>query len=244
MDDSLKDPKVILGVLAIINAIVLALVFQWWRNRKSFSYDVISNVPLLSIRQEIKHRVQVLFDGNAVENVHLVIIRISNSGRVPIEVQDFAVPLNVNFGRGSEVLTTEVTKTMPSDLPVTISHQKESLTIDPLMLNRGDSITIQVLVSTPTASPKVSGRVKGIPSLKKADTPGGFRGYLYETVSEIIKPVLALLLAVVVAVTASVGLVMFEQLGFIRFILAPIPMLLFFLLAFYLLYRIEGRGQQ
>lgn len=183
MSDSFKDPKIIIGILAIINTIVLALVFQWWRNRKSLSCKVVSDIPLFSVRHEIKHRVQVLLDGKPVENIHLVIMKVVNTGRVPVDDKDFVIPINVSFSENSEILTADITEVSPSGLPAKIIPEKQCVTLEPLMLNRGDAITIQILVSKLSNPIRVDGRVKGVPQLQKhgtSDNSGdGIGGCLY-----------------------------------------------------------------
>jgi hypothetical protein len=236
MMTALKDPRIIVGILAIINAIVIAVIFHWWRNRKALSYEVISDVPLFSIRQEIKHRVEVMLDGNSVGNVHLVIVKIINDGRVPIEDKDFVVPITIKVDENSELLTPEITKTIPTDLPAKLVKDDKSVRIEPLMLNRGDSITVQVLASELSTPINITGRIKGIPQLKRHNTLEGFGGYLYKGL-KLYSPELLLLLIVFIVSAISAVLLSLERLGDVRYILAAIPIVLFFVGFIYMNYR-------
>lgn len=53
-DFSTIDWKVILAFLAIIITLFIAFYFQWWRNRKRLSYDVLSDVVLISTEKEVE----------------------------------------------------------------------------------------------------------------------------------------------------------------------------------------------
>lgn len=167
MDNYLKDPKVIVGILSIINAVWIALVFQWWRNRKGLSCKIVSDTPLFSVRPEVEHRVQLLLDGKPVENAHLVIMKVVNTGRVPIEDKDFITPVSVRFDAESTILNARITALEPPDLPAKTLVEKQCVTVEPLVLNQGDAITIQILVSKPNDGILIGGRVKGIRRLKK-----------------------------------------------------------------------------
>jgi hypothetical protein len=222
MSDLLKDPKVIIGILAIINAIVLALISQWWRNRKVLFCEIVSDIPLFNVQQGFQHRVQVLVDGKSVQNVHLVIMKVVNSGRVPIDEKDFIIPVSVSFGEKSETLTAEITNVFPSDLPAKIIYEKRCVTIEPLMLNRGDAITIQVLVSKLSNPIRITGRVKGIPQLKKHGTSDGFRDGLGIYVLGLIVGWFVVLPLVGAMVEAD----LLKSLGFIRYVLYLLLILL------------------
>jgi hypothetical protein len=216
MSDSFSDPKLIISILGIINTTVLTLVFQWRRNRKSLSYEIVSDIPWFSVQQEIQHRVQVLLDGKPVSDAYLVRMRFMNTGRLPIDDKDFVIPLSVSFGESSEILTADITKTSPPDLPAKIVSEKQRVTIEPLVLNWGDTITIQTLVSA-FSDPIVTGRVKGIPRIKKL-WASSVRSYLggFFLFGIIISWVLA---AVPVQIIIN-KLISVEQLGVLRYILS------------------------
>jgi hypothetical protein len=217
MNDALRDPKVIMAAIAVLNTLVLAIVFQWWRHRKILSYEIASFVPLFTIDRDIKHSVQVLLDGKPAENVHIAIVKITNTGRVPIEEQDFVKPIGISFGPDAEILVGEIAGTDPEDVPATLTAESQSVFLNPLMMNRGDSIIVQVLVSKPESVVTVAGRVKGIPRLKRRSAPASFQNWQRPARSGVLLGVILLVILILLGkipvepfflyFIASVGLV-------------------------------------
>jgi hypothetical protein len=65
--DILRDPVwQFIGVLAALVTIFIALR---QRNQKEIVYDIISDTPILSIKEEVKNRVKVLFDDKPVDAI-------------------------------------------------------------------------------------------------------------------------------------------------------------------------------
>ena len=85
--DVLRDPiwqfiGAIIGFVAIIVPIVVYVFLQ--RRKKGLSYEIIASTPLISLQQAIKDRVVILYDGIKIETMHLLLLRVFNSGTVPI----------------------------------------------------------------------------------------------------------------------------------------------------------------
>lgn len=74
----LRDPifDTIIGVLATI--IVAFVIFLLQRNKKEISYEIISDVPVLTVGTEIKSKVQVFLENRLISDVRLVVLRIKN----------------------------------------------------------------------------------------------------------------------------------------------------------------------
>ena len=64
---------IVIAIIAIIISIILYLI---QRRRKSLSWEIISNTPLLSIDEEIKGDLQILFAGKPVQDIQLIILKI------------------------------------------------------------------------------------------------------------------------------------------------------------------------
>lgn len=66
-----------------------AAIYFKQRQRKNISFEVLSNSSLLSVQDEIKKDVQILYKGKLVQQVNLILLRLVNSGNVPILSVDF-----------------------------------------------------------------------------------------------------------------------------------------------------------
>jgi len=156
---------VILALLAIIFSIVLYFL---QRQNKEVSYQILSFTPLLSVEDEIKGRVKILFDQQPVEEVYLIILRITNAGRIPITKADFDEPIRISFGKGAKILSWEIIETIPKILPATGSVQDGKIVLDPILLNRFDAIKLNALTTgARLREVNVSARIHGVKEIQK-----------------------------------------------------------------------------
>jgi hypothetical protein len=154
---------------SFIVAIIVLLVFQWWRQRKVFKYKVISGYSLFDVDKQFSDRVKILFDDKPVDRVSLIVIELRNSGWVPIEDKDFFTPVEVSFGEKAEIMSIETDETRPKDMGIVTVDLGSKLRIEPTLFNRGDFVCLKVLVRGYTNRVTVSGRIKGVPKIKKED---------------------------------------------------------------------------
>jgi hypothetical protein len=141
-----------IGALLGLAAIIITLVL-WWtaRKRKQLSYQIVSDTPLVSVREEaeLKGRLKVLFDDVPAQDLELsaVIVRVFNSGNVAIGEDDyFGHPIEIQFGGNAEVLTTNVIKTGPDDFDARATADGTKALLHPVLLNKGQSVEIKSLV--------------------------------------------------------------------------------------------------
>src|SRR2546425_10907232 len=112
--DILRDP--VWQFIAVIIALIAIIVTLTQRYRKEIVYDIISDTPILSIKEEVKNRVKVLFDDKPMTNARLIILRIWNSGNVPIIPSDYIEPITLNFGADAEILDADILASIPDDI--------------------------------------------------------------------------------------------------------------------------------
>jgi hypothetical protein len=166
---------VVLAVLAI--AISVFLYFKQ-RQFKSLSYAIVSITPLLSVHDEVRRRVKILYDEQPIQDVHLALIELFNSGKLPIASSDYEHPVTFDFGKNVKILSSEIIRTSPSTLPAAISTQAEKVVFNSILLNPEDSITIKVLLSEFKEQINVSGRIQGVKEIRRTvplDAVASFR---------------------------------------------------------------------
>lgn len=166
MEEILTNPMwqvlaVILSTFAILISIIL---FLFGRKRKSLSYEIISNNPVILKKDAIKEKLEIFFNKKIVKNVYLIVLKFINSGNVPIEVKDYDEPLSISFGEGAKVLTAEISEGISTHS--TIGGGK--IILKPTLLNKEDYMKIQILVSKYSGG-KITfgGRIVGVKSIKK-----------------------------------------------------------------------------
>ena len=129
------------------------------------AFGVFYETPLLGVSRELAGRVQISLDGQSVPNLRLVVLAVKNSGNRPILAVDFHTPLVVRLGAGATVLSAEVARRVPENLPVDVSLTDNEVNIPPLLLNPGDFAIIKVLTTGAAARPTADVRLAGVPRI-------------------------------------------------------------------------------
>jgi hypothetical protein len=158
--------SIILGILGLV---LTAFIFITQTQKKSISYELISSSPIISVLDEFKDNFEIKYKGNLVEDLSLIVIKCFNSGNVPIEEQDYSRPLLIDFGDQAELISVNVIEEIPANLGVVLKHDKSSVTVHPLLMNKRDTFLLQILVSK-YKSLSVSGRISGVQRINRIDT--------------------------------------------------------------------------
>lgn len=72
----------------------------------------------------------------------------------------------MNFNEDSQIIEAEVIEKEPRDLPVSFGLTEKELTVQPTLLNTGDSLTVKALL-TGDGNFVITGRIVGIKQIKK-----------------------------------------------------------------------------
>ncbi|MGA9810145.1 MAG: hypothetical protein WBQ56_20855 [Candidatus Sulfotelmatobacter sp.] len=166
----LRDPMVrtILAVVAISTTVLLFLI---GRRRKGLSY-MLSDTRVLGVHEAVNpSRVQILFDGKPVTDVHLVTIRVNNSGNEPIRADDFERALRFNWAEPTRILMAEVIELSPESLQPTINSSGNEIIVDPLLMNPGDSFRVKTLINQ-VSKLSVDARIVGVKRIRKTIESG------------------------------------------------------------------------
>ena len=152
-----------IGTVASIIAVILSIiVYLVTRKKKALSYEVLSEYPLISIDDEIEGKLQVLYGGSPVENVHLLLVKFFNSGNVPITSSDFERPITLQLRDESKGLFAERVKASPNNLIVSLRIDNKVVSVEPVLMNGGDFFTAKVLIGQYSGSFDVDSRIVGV----------------------------------------------------------------------------------
>lgn len=163
----LRDPVwQFVGVLIALVAVSLSLWLGLRRtHRLAYEFRIDT---LATVAPTLAGQVQIVFRGEVVADVKLVLIRILNAGTQSIRTGDFEQAIRVSFGVAARVLSVQVEKRRPADLPVrpTVEVDAENsptaIGVAPLLLNPGDFFTLKAFVSGGESAPQFAGRVAGV----------------------------------------------------------------------------------
>jgi hypothetical protein len=152
-------------LIAALIAISMPLLNLWLTKRraqKAFSWRVLMDAPLVT-KKEGTEKVEVLYAGQPVENLHLLRVEFRNSGGKEIEAKDFAEPCRLTFPPNTSLFDPVVVDTVPEDFAPEIEHDGATVTLKPTLMNSGDRVTVQCLVASDhPVQPKVSARISGV----------------------------------------------------------------------------------
>lgn len=143
---------VVVSILAIFGAF---LIYRLQRTRKVLAYQIVSNTIVLSVKEgkDVQGRVEVLFDKKPVKDVHVVTLRLWNSGNTPIRREDYDRNnlIQIEFGKDAQVLEAEVLKTshknIENEVKSSLTISGENIFINPVLLNSQSSIYLKVLLT-------------------------------------------------------------------------------------------------
>ena len=153
----LRDPAWQIA-LTLFAAWVAYRIYRLQKGHRELAFGTISKRSLLSISEELSGRVVVTLDEKPVENLHLIVFGLKNSGTESILPRDFDRPTILSFKENVEVLSWQVIKEHPTNLRAEVTLKNNQFEVMPLLLNCGDYITLQALVSA--ENPSISADIR------------------------------------------------------------------------------------
>jgi hypothetical protein len=187
-------------VIATIGLVAVFVIYRWQRNHKALSLAVLTNRPLLTTPSPFT--VSVHHNGKVVGEPRLIVLRIANTGNVPIETADYEQPLSIRF-LYCQVLSAEVTGGRPDGLATPLHLDGPTLTLDPCLLNPTDLIEVQCLLDGSLENLQVECRVVGVQSVNQVNLPRDSWGKVWR-VSTIEVVLLTLVPLVVIGLALAV----------------------------------------
>jgi hypothetical protein len=169
MGDFSLDLRAVLTIVSILTAITIAVIFQWWRNRKILAYKIVSSAALFETDDDIKEKLEIIYDGQSIENAWLFVVRISNKGQQPIDDKDYKGNIKFQFADDAEVLSATLIASYPDDLELEMidKAKKNELLIKPFLMNKQDYAEIKILVCSESDEVECLARAVGIKSIKR-----------------------------------------------------------------------------
>lgn len=152
--------------------VMLLIFFLFTLRSKEFSFGVVAQSTLVDLSEERLAEFQVVFQGEEMQWVEAITVRFENSGDIPIEVRDFDGPMFVRLAKGSRILSASVAERSPKTLgPIFSIKEGNQLSIEPLLLNRGDSFSISVVIDGDPGVPELTARIADVPRVTRIEPP-------------------------------------------------------------------------
>jgi hypothetical protein len=168
-----------------VQSIIIALMttsatifFMWlFRERKILCYEVLHQSMFLRAGQLNNGIIKILYNEEEVKNVQTLILRIINSGNAAIVPSDFQAPIELKFHNVDKILSYEIEKTLPTNLPLSIEKCSDDLIqIAPLLLNKKDYFEIKLIVSSGEfADFEILSRIKDVKKIGRSQSENYLR---------------------------------------------------------------------
>ena len=169
MLEVLRDPiwQFAGAILAFVAVGISIVIYLLQKQRKNIEYDVLSSTPVLTELEEGIGTIQLVFNGVPVANPRLVVIRLINCGNLPIKSDDYEKPISFIFlDEENCILSAVLTEKSPDNLEISLSYKKNTVTLEPALLNPQDSLDIKLLVSGKKCPIKVDARICGVHKIR------------------------------------------------------------------------------
>ncbi len=160
------------------------ILYRARQKRKNLSYEIISNYPLISVRDGFD-KVSILYENETVRNINMVVVRVFNSGDIPIRPDDFYRDVTFHFGSKSQILSSEIIDQNPRGLGAELeeinfssdsavaeqqNHPANKVVLSPILLNKGSEVKVKFLVSQ-FHEVNVDGLVVGVQEIEAITQP-------------------------------------------------------------------------
>lgn len=172
----LRDPAwQFVGVILALAAIAVSCwIYVRQRQRRRVSYQRLTSVEVLTVKEHMAGRVTVLFDGNPVKSMHIITMKIWNSGSVPILATDFVEPLSLLVDSSAHLLSADIVSATPINLRPVVKTEGSLATVQPLLLNPSDSFVVKLLVQDGDDYVVPVGRIVGVRAFDRVRDPNTF----------------------------------------------------------------------
>jgi len=180
----MKNIWTILSGIAAVIAVGLSIFIFFHGEtvkRKDLEVTLISRADLVNKEFEYqKSKIQISYDGKSIKNYSLLQFRVENTGRQPIQKEDFSQPLEIHLKGTNEIVTAEKVYSDPEILKVTTTILQSSVKIASILLNPTDWYILELGIIPNSASPpevkNILARISGIKNVKynsklKASSP-------------------------------------------------------------------------
>ena len=141
------DQKLIGLFLAFVSA-TLPIVFYFLSRTNKRLDCKISNNTIIDITKKhpVDSKLVILYNKERISKLDLVNIKLYNTGNVPISSRDFETDIIINFNSSARTFEPRAIKNKYSINPEIIAHNN-TISIKPFLLNKGESIEIQTIIS-------------------------------------------------------------------------------------------------
>lgn len=154
-------------IILTLIGFVITLALAYWsfyydKYSKSLDVRVVSMTSLKLKTDTDLEGLKITFDGVPLRVPYLTTLELKHSGSKPITASDFSSPIEITSKSAASIVRVSVSSTTPKNLEPTVHMKAGTVTIDPLLLNDGDSIRLDLLSTGGYPDLDVRARIAGV----------------------------------------------------------------------------------
>jgi hypothetical protein len=172
---------IVTTVIALAGILLPVLISINAFEKKSLGYAV-SSISALVVEGKADLPLEIRYKGNSLESPFLSVIRLKNVGSVPISSSDFDKPITINTTNKAKIIAVKVGETSPATLPVKIDNNDTNISIQPLLLNPEDEVSLEIVTHITKPEFSISARVYGVKEVTNLDSDISRKRKLYPIV--------------------------------------------------------------
>ncbi len=170
--------------IGIVGLIALIISFFLGQEFKALEVVILASTSLVEVDPSVAENIRVLYKDKPVSNLSLFQTRIENRGTQTIREEDYVQPIQFVFPSQAEIVDAMVLESSPPNIGMTVTMERNVVTLSPVLLNEGDRVIVRfIVINMPTiysAQPiMIHGRIAGVKDIRfvtaieRTETTGG-----------------------------------------------------------------------
>jgi hypothetical protein len=156
------------AILTLITVVISIYAYFKQRGTKHIHCEVVSNSSVVSISNAIKPDIQIFYKGKLTDDLRLIIIKLQNTGTLPISSKDYEESIQIYFGEAADILDIELVEFSPKSLVPQFTNNVNTLILKPLLLNPNDMFILKVIARKASEIIEVKARILGVSDITKS----------------------------------------------------------------------------
>lgn len=156
------------GVVIGLGAIVLAVVLSRTERQVSeLQIEILSNSSLVNVDGDVTGDIEIVYRDQPVNTLSLILLRIENSGNVPIRDSDYSEPIVIAVSPDAEIGEFTIVETEPKGINITVEKiSPYQIELSNALLNPGDQVLLKILALDNDDSLDITARIVNVSELQ------------------------------------------------------------------------------
>lgn len=160
------DYKYLFAIFLALVSLAATIWFAFFPpSTKSLTLTIASKSTLKTVSESKVPDLKVFVDETELKYPALTVLKLHNNGTIPVRSDDFESNIKILLDNGARPIRATAVETTPDWLKVIVAIDDSQVQIEPLLLNPGDSVTLNILSDGLPSSITTLSRVAGLSSI-------------------------------------------------------------------------------